>query len=1527
MIGAIKSVIGHTEAASGLCSLVKSILSFENELIPANLHMTKINHQIEGLVTGMLKPVTENTPYKGKYIGLNCFGFGGVNVHVVIQKHVAAKEAAPAAEESYPRLITFCGRNKQTLDNIHSLLMTNPVSLQPDFLALLNDTSKTSPYPGRMVKGMRHRGYVIFDRQSGTLSPLKFNKVKPKTAAPVCFVFTGMGCQWPAMGEGLYRLEVVANTLDRCQRTLKAIDGQFDLRKLLTDKQPELLQSTLNSFVAIAAVQMALVDLLAWLGIEPDHIVGHSIGELTCAYADGCLTVEECITAAYWRGKLCEQELAGKGAMAAIGGSWVEADEMIKKYGDDRVWLACNNSSDSVTVAGDKDSVEAFLANLQQHQPSTFARVVSSTGAAFHTPDVEKLRPALLQKLATIDMRHKQKTTRWISTTYDDESDEVAAEFSAEYLVDNLIKPVRFYQAMKKVPSGAVVVEIAPHNLLQSIIKRIQSELADDNAGGNMFVATMSRQTEGADGNIKSVLRCVGELYHCGYNPKVELLYPKVQYPVARGTPSLHSLIAWKHDRHFVVTQYPDFFNQEKCFGYRIFDLQHKQDKFIADHCIDGRILFPATAYLQLAWQALAQAHQTDFTKLPVIFENVTLHRATIMPKMGEISFDVRYMKGGAHFVIMESGTITTTGLVRVPENAANFLRHQGVLDAVQEFEGKECHLELKNKDIYKEFRLRGYDYGPEFQVVEHLRVIGDKACATVNFKNWVTFLDGMIQMAVIGRPIRGLYLPVRLNTFRIDPRQIELDESAAAGEEAQPKSIDVVFDSQLNIGVARGIEYHGVKANLAPRKVNNQVPVEELFEFVPHTELDLPYFTSRATSLSKAEELTRKLHSYQEECAQLYRTGAASSDDVNRHEKNAEAVLYNLLWKIKKNELELSEKTLEAVEDDLLFQTYLNERFLRSQLELACENTVQAGLNILEVNQTGLILAPKILNLLLLSSVKVNFNYRLLHSAIDKLSASKLEMIQSHDTWQAQKSKFPSDMANQDLIVYKDSSLAPLAGGSKINFELLLESIWGALGDTGFALILLRDKLHAIEELLLAAIDKEVVSNESRLSELFTALNKTKLKIVGHKSDRLGVSCVLVRKVSTEMLPQDQTIYKISNNTAEWFEKLQTRLREIETEPANKNVWLVANQATSGVVGFISCLHKEPMGGRVRCILNADKNIELEADSEQVANIIQLNLYTNVINEKGQLGSYKHFTLPDNEIELVPSEHCYLNVVTRGDLSSLRWFEAQHKFWPLNKQEGQVLCQIYYAPLNFRDIMLATGKLPPDALPDDMGLDDCILGLEFSGRDENGRRVMGMVPAKGLATTVVMNHTNFLWPIPDAWTMEEAATIPVAYSTAYYSLIIRGKLHRGEKVLIHSGSGAVGQAAIAICLDYDCPLYITVGSEEKRELLMKRFPQLKPSQFASSRNIEFERFIMQETNGRGVDIVLNSLAEEKLQASVNCLAPYGRFLEIGKYDLSQNNLMSKWTLFSKVRAKGNTTVGRLFPPKWVTSNYLHPDR
>jgi fatty acid synthase len=181
--------------------------------------------------------------------------------------------------------------------------------------------------------------------------------------------------------------------------------------------------------------------------------------------------------------------------------------------------------------------------------------------------------------------------------------------------------------------------------------------------------------------------------------------------------------------------------------------------------------------------------------------------------------------------------------------------------------------------------------------------------------------------------------------------------------------------------------------------------------------------------------------------------------------------------------------------------------------------------------------------------------------------------------------------------------------------------------------------------------------------------------------------------------------------------------------------------------------------------------------------------------------------------------------------------------------------------------VVLVSGKIQPGP---EGALFDCIIGLEFAGRrSDTGKRVMGMVPFKGIATTL-LTYKDYLWDVPDEWTLEDAATVPVVYTTAYYALIMRGCLMEGESVLIHSGAGGVGQAAIFICQSMGCEVYVTVGNEEKREFIKKKFG-IDDAHIGNSHDVSFERQFMTVSKGKGIDVVLNSLTEDKLQVFI-CL-------------------------------------------------------
>lgn len=156
-------------------------------------------------------------------------------------------------------------------------------------------------------------------------------------------------------------------------------------------------------------------------------------------------------------------------------------------------------------------------------------------------------------------------------------------------------------------------------------------------------------------------------------------------------------------------------------------------------------------------------------------------------------------------------------------------------------------------------------------------------------------------------------------------------------------------------------------------------------------------------------------------------------------------------------------------------------------------------------------------------------------------------------------------------------------------------------------------------------------------------------------------------------------------------------------------------------------------------------------------------------------------------------------------------------------------LVNIHYSSINFRDVMLATGRLPPEINGDKRTNQECsMLGLEYSGITTTGHeRVMGMV-AMGAMATQLKAIEHMTWIVPNGLSLRDAATIPAVYITVYYAFFFHYPISRGKSVLIHAGSGGVGLAAIRVALAYGLEVYTTVSTEQKKSFIMNLFPQLK---------------------------------------------------------------------------------------------------
>ncbi|KAL6475465.1 hypothetical protein MHYP_G00165050 [Metynnis hypsauchen] len=1461
LIGSTKSNMGHPEPASGLAALAKVVLSLEHGMWAPNIHFHDPNPDIPALTDGRVRVVTEPLPIRGGIVGVNSFGFGGSNVHVILRP--ARPEPPPAASPlSIPRLVQACGRTEEATAYLLQKAQEN--SQNPAFLTLLNDVSAVP------TASMPFRGYSLLGAQ-GEVKEIQQAQPTPR---PLWYICSGMGTQWAGMGRSLMQLQEFKESILRSDEALK--DTGLCVSRLLIDADENTFEDTVHAFVGLAAIQIAQIDMLQKMGLQPDGIVGHSVGELACGYADGSLSHSEAILAAYWRGRCIKEANLPAGGMAAVGLTWEEC----KAQCPQGVVPACHNSEDTVTISGPQEAVRKFVAQLKERD--VFAKEVRSAGVAFHSYYMASIAPSLLAALQRVIKNPRPRSARWISTSIPQSDWEcpLALYSSAEYHVNNLVSPVLFQEGLSLVPDNAVVVEIAPHALLQAILKRSLKPTCS-------ILPLMKR---GHANNLEFFLSHIGKIYMNSINVESKQLYQAVEYPVPVGTPLISPLIQWDHSQSWDVPKVEDFpagsGGSTSATVYNIDISPEAPDHYMIGHCIDGRVLYPATGYLVLAWRTLMRTLGTVMEHTPVIFEDVTIHRATILPKTGSVQLEVRLMPATNRFEVSENGNLAVSGKVSVLEDTAlDTFRSQLAEPVTMEAEDPKLH--LKAGDIYKELRLRGYDYGKTFQGILESNNAGDQGKLQWT-GNWVTFLDTMLQMIVVGLSGRSLRLPTRIRSVYVDPT---LHEERVQDYPEDRKAVDVHVNRCLDNITAGGVQICGLHATVAPRRQQQQTPPTlEEFVFVPYVETECLRSSEKLGEQLRhckglVKSLQRKLASQGVKISIPGLEGASEDQLIAAEVGGGLLRLLSVLCGLELNgnlrsELEQTvQKERECLLQDPLLSGLLDSHALRHCLDTALENATPGKLKVIEaLSSNGRVFSRAVSHLNIQPMLRLDYTASDLSTELLSAQQSSLEEQGiSVAQWDPQQGPASGGLTGADLVVCNS------VPGPVTSPATLLENLASATREGGFVLLhtLLRgDTLGETVAFLTSLDNQNGLLTQVEWEKLF---EKASLNVVVMKKSFYGSALFLGRRQTPEKQP---ITVSVDSTDYTWVETLKSILAETSEKP----VWLTASQGHNGVVGMVNCLRQEPGGHRIRSMFvsNLKKSSEaplLLLTNKDIEPVLQKDLSMNVYRD-GQWGAFRHQLLPQDLSEEL-TEQAYVNVLTRGDLSSLRWIASPLRHFVPSNPNVQ-LCRVYYASLNFRDIMLATGKLPPDAIPGDIALQQCMLGMEFSGRDPSRRRVMGLLPAKGLATCVDADK-RFLWDVPSSWTLEQAASVPVVYATAYYSMVVRGRLRPGESVLIHSGSGGVGQAAIAIALSMRCRVFTTVGSKEKRAYLQERFPQLTAESFANSRDASFEQHVLKHTQGKGVDVVLNSLAEEKLQASLRCLARHGRFLEIGKYDLSNN--------------------------------------
>jgi fatty acid synthase, animal type len=482
-IGSVKSNMGHAESASAFASIAKVLLTLENQKIPPNINITKVKEGVPAFDEGRLRVVTEVEDLEGPYVSMNSFGLGGSNAHALFKGSLKAKSNEGLPSDDLGRMVFWSGRTQEAVKAIFSDITKRP--LDAEHIALLQNTQiKTNPLNV-------YRGYGLFEQDSKTGKAICTHQniqLFTTERRPIVWVYTGIGSQWIEMGTDLLTIPLFQATIQKCHDVL--LPKGLNLIDIMTSIDKSTFNLVLHSYVGIVAIEIALTDVLKSLGVEPDFIIGHSLGELSCAYADNCFTAEETILAAYARGKANAESKVIVGGMAAIGMNHKD----VKKILPFNIDIACHNSIDSTTISGPEESVKAFLQELSAK--NVFAREVACSGVPLHSRYITEMGSKLLTKLNEVIKTPKKRSAKWLSSTYpEDKWNKIESQYSSpSYHTKNLLSPVLFAEVLEMIPKNSMTIEIAPHGLLKSILKRsvkdgVHLSLTQrDNKNGSLFL-------------------------------------------------------------------------------------------------------------------------------------------------------------------------------------------------------------------------------------------------------------------------------------------------------------------------------------------------------------------------------------------------------------------------------------------------------------------------------------------------------------------------------------------------------------------------------------------------------------------------------------------------------------------------------------------------------------------------------------------------------------------------------------------------------------------------------------------------------------------------------------------------------------------------------------------------------------------------------------------------------------------------------------------------------------------------------
>ncbi|KAI2686207.1 hypothetical protein CBS147317_2346 [Penicillium roqueforti] len=1515
MIGSVKSNVGHSEAASGISSVIKSTLALERGQIPPTHGLKNINPKLK-VEDRNIKIPTELTNWPNhssrvRRVGINSFGYGGANCHVILEQ--------PTKTLSSSRQLRQLPITRSTV--ILPLSAASTASLEARVADLARyefgdtDIADLAYTLGSRRTHFAERGFLLAPRSQEISHSFQtrtwVTSASPVTgvaSTPFAFVFTGQGSQWPGMcRELLSEFSLFRDTITEMDSVLKSLPEppSWSLMEAILDvDNPSLIHLPQRSQPCCTAIQVALIRLLSSWEIAPTMTVGHSSGEIAAAFAAGHVSAAEAIVIAYYRG-YCVSKSTRVGAMMAIGLSESSTTDEIAKAGlDDQIRVACVNSPEGVTVSGDEDALDIFLATLQQR--NIFARKLKTGGQAYHSHHMvsigEEYQALLERALPSLgpSVRQPQGASVMSSVTGELKS----SGFTASYWRSNLESQVRFAHAIERIHelTEHCFIELGPHSSLELPIKQTLAKVGAE----LKYAAPIKRNVD----SMESILSFAGNLWLKGY----EINWSKVN-GLQTGLKSVRSM-------YRVVTDLPPYrFNYENILWNECrASVEYRQRKYphhellgslltggnardkifrnilkvddvswLKDHKLGDTVVFPGAGYLAMAMEAVMQATDAARTDPTFQFSNVNITNA--------LTLNTEFSTSAEIFTSLHKSVITNAATSATWWDFAISSYHNG--SAVQHASGsiaihpRNAALQSKYKPPsgalestakrtwYEKFIRQGLNYGPTFQTISEfytprmksesfasataplLKTSGDSISV---YPVHPIALDGMIQLAVVaatnGKPkeLRA-QIPTRL------PSAI-VHTSTSSNQTCQMHAIV----KRIGFGYTHaGIEMIDSDGQivaqfddirLSPYQSNSQADIEDKRHPVLRVLWKPDIYGLGLMAMDDAQHHVQKFadEAHSPVSGPLLKMGAML--DLLAHK--------NPRLRILEIGNDVQDITL-AVLGLLSAQGSFKRLSAYSTASVSDDGTILGGLLNLETGERCS------------SPTELNHEYDLI-----LLPAMNEHIDRAVDT-------FGGLMAD-------DASILALCPGLTSNSFASrgLDCLPVRLSEDGTTLIVAR-KPQELQQVSLQRHKFLIVEREK--TALGSALADTLKPIQGQ-----WVMRVRLNELTPAHVSSGTTIFNLCEIKSPLLSVIsddEMARVKVMTDNATLLVWVTNGNIMHGDRPDFALV-----SGLARALMLEQPSLKLytyDIDEPETQIHMTAKRLVSLLTQPGKKPDLEfaqrkgvvhvsRFTPDDSintlfrnkqglettESSLHDAKDVRLAIEQAGQLDTIYFQQLKA---PQTIGPTDLRIRVASVGLNAKDYYVLVGRVDtPDAT----------CQLECAGTVEQvgslvtdfapGDRVVAMAPSHFQTYQTLPRWACH--KLTDAESFDISATLPIVYATAIYALHYRAHIQAGETVLIHSGAGGVGIAAIQLALHAGAEVFTTVSSDEKKKFLVDKLG-VKASNIFSSRDTSFLEGIFSATSGRGVDVILNSLTGDQLHATWRCCAAFGRFVEIGKMDLT----------------------------------------